>query len=418
MAPPVTDELRGDDRPPVLLRRPFTVRDDLVSARVYVTACGVYELELNGARVGEDVLAPGWTSYQHRLLYQTHDVTDLLRAGDNVVGAHLASGWYRGELAWNRLPDRYGDRSALLLQLELSYADGRREVVVTDESWQWASSPITRTSLYDGEHHDARTEQRDWTTPSVVGALDSEAWKPTEALTFEQTGTGELTAPIRPAVRRIEHIAPVSVERRPDGTYLLDFGQNLAGRLRIDVDGPAGTVVDLRHAEVLQNGQFYPRTLRTAVSHDRYVLREGGRQSWEPRFTLHGFRYAEISGWPGELTAGDVAAVVCHDDMERTGWFSSSHEMLDRLHENVVWSMRGNFVSVPTDCPQRDERLGWTGDLQVFAPPRASCSTPPPASPSGCRTFRPRPARTAWCRCTCRTSPRPSHSSTMPSGAM
>ncbi|MEV0902404.1 family 78 glycoside hydrolase catalytic domain [Actinoplanes sp. NPDC049802] len=348
-----TDDTPGDRRP-VLLRRDLTVRDGLVQARVYATACGLYELEINGGRAGDDVLAPGWTSYHHRLFYQTHDVTALLRPGANTIGAWLADGWWRGRYGWNRVGERYGADTALLAQLELRYADGSVERVVTDGDWTWAYGPILRSGIYDGEHHDARAEVGGW-----------------QRVQKKNVTAGELIAPAGPPVRRIRTLPPRSVTRLGDGTHLLDFGQNLAGRLRITVTGPAGTEIGIRHAEVLENGRLCTRHLRTADAHDVYVLAGGGAETWEPRFTYHGFRYAEITGWPGDPGPADVVAVVCHDDMAETGTFACSDPLLERLHENVRWSMRGNFVSVPTDCPQRDERLGWTGDLQVFAPTAA-----------------------------------------------
>lgn len=345
----------GDgDRRPVLLRRAFTVRPGLTRARVYATACGLYELQLNGTPVGDEVLAPGWTSYHHRLLYQTYDVTALLTTGANTLGGWLADGWWRGEYGWNRVGERYGADTGLLAQLELHYSDGQVDHVVTDGTWTWAYGPITRSSIYDGEHHDAR--------------IEAGGWRPVQ----RKNGTaGELTAPAGPPVRRIQTLPPAAVTRLDDGTHLIDFGQNLAGRLRITVTGPAGTEIGIRHAEVLENGRLCTRPIRTAAAHDVYTLAGSGTETWEPRFTYHGFRYAEITGWPGDLRPDDVVAVVCHDDMTETGTFTCSDPLIERLHENVRWSMRGNFVSVPTDCPQRDERLGWTGDLQVFAPTAA-----------------------------------------------
>ncbi|GAA2853286.1 alpha-L-rhamnosidase [Actinoplanes cyaneus] len=348
-----TDDTPGDRRP-VLLRRDFTVRDGLLRARVYATAHGLYELELNGARAGDDALAPGWTSYHHRLHYQTYDVTGLLRPGPNTITGWLADGWWRGEYGWNRIGERYGADTGLLAQLELHYGDGTTERVVTDGSWTWAHGPILRSSIYDGEHHDARV------TPA--------GRQPVRVL---PPATAELIAPAGPPVRRIETLAPVTVTRVDDDTHLLDFGQNLAGRLRLTVDGPAGTRIGLRHAEVLENGRLCTRPIRTAAANDVYILDGTGTSTWEPRFTYHGFRYAEITGWPGDLDPARVAAVVCHDDLTPAGGFTCSDPLLQRLHDNVRWSMRGNFVSVPTDCPQRDERLGWTGDLQVFAPTAA-----------------------------------------------
>ncbi|MBB2940731.1 alpha-L-rhamnosidase [Actinoplanes lutulentus] len=347
-------DISQGDRRPILLRRDFSVRPDLIQARVYATASGVYELELNGERAGDDVLAPGWTSYHHRLNYQTYDVTGLLRPGANTITGWLADGWWRGEFGWNRVGERYGSDTALMAQLELVYADGTVERVVTDDSWTWAYGPILSSSIYDGERYDARVEAGGWSRVQK-----------------KEGPEGELISPAGPPVRRVEELAPVSVRRVDDDTHLLDFGQNLAGRLRITVAGPAGTEIGMRHAEVLEDGRLCLRPIRTADAHDVYVLAGDGVETWEPRFTYHGFRYAEITGWPGSLDAGSVVAVVCHDDMIETGQFACSDPLLERLHENVRWSMRDNFVSVPTDCPQRDERLGWTGDLQVFAPTAA-----------------------------------------------
>jgi alpha-L-rhamnosidase len=348
------------DHPPVLLRRDLTVTDGLMSARLYVTACGLYEAHINGRRVGEDLLTPGWTSYHHRLNYQTYDVTGLLEPGGNAIGAYLADGWYRGSYAWTRVPNRYGQDTALLAQLELRYADGRLQTVTTDGSWTWSSGPITASHLYDGERHDARLDDPTWSRPG--GGAD---WAPVR---ITNPKIGRLVAPVGPPVRRTAERAPVSVAEVEPGVHQLDFGQNLVGRLRITVTGEAGTEITIRHAEILQDGRLYTRPMRSAKATDTYILAGTGTETWEPVFTTHGFRYAEITGWPGEFDPAAATAVVVHDDMRRTGWFDCSNPLLSRLHENVLWSMRGNFVSVPTDCPQRDERLGWTGDLQVFAP--------------------------------------------------
>ncbi|NUR88916.1 MAG: family 78 glycoside hydrolase catalytic domain, partial [Nonomuraea sp.] len=363
-APP--PELQGlPDGPAPLLRRDFTVRGPVAHARLYVTAHGLHETELNGTVVGDDVLAPGWTSYHHRLRYRTHDVTALLREGPNAIGATLADGWYRGRVGFlGGKTALYGDRTALIAQLEITYADGGTDLVVTDASWRCAPGPITATGLYDGEKHDARLTPDGWSAPG----FDDASWLPADALPHDPA---LLVSPTGPPVRRIETLAPVDVLTSPSGATILDFGQNVSGRLRIRVQGPAGHTVTLRHAEVLEDGELALRPLREAAALDRYTLRGGGPEEWEPRFTVHGFRYASVEGWPGELDPADVEAVVCHTDLRRTGEFDCSDPLLNRLHENVVWSMRGNFVDVPTDCPQRDERLGWTGDLQVFAPAAA-----------------------------------------------
>ncbi|MCC6173896.1 MAG: family 78 glycoside hydrolase catalytic domain [Chloroflexi bacterium] len=349
-------------QPAPLLRREFELRGEVRRARLYVTALGVYEGYLNGAVVGDQVLAPGWTSYHHRLRYQTFDVTRLLRVGHNALGAILGDGWYRGRLGFGGgRRNIYGDRLALLAQLEVEYADGSTERIVTDEAWRAATGPISSSDLYNGETYDARLERPGWDMPGY----DDGGWAGVRLLDRE---LGTLAAPTGPPVRRTQIVAPVDIRRSPSGKTIVDFGQNLVGRLRIAVQGARGQTVTLRHAEVLQDGELCTRPLRTALATDRYTLRGAGVEIWEPRFTFHGFRYTEIEGWPGELRPDDVVAVVCHSDLERRGWFACSDPLLERLHENVVWSMRGNFLDVPTDCPQRDERLGWTGDIQVFAP--------------------------------------------------
>jgi alpha-L-rhamnosidase len=363
------EDPESDDRRPSRVRREFAVGDDLVAARLYATAHGLYEIEINGRRVGDDALSPGWTVYPKRLRYYSYDVTDHLAAGDNAIGSWLGDGWYRGRLGWRGgFRNLFGSDLSLLAQLELHYADGRIETVATDASWQAATGPIVRTGNYDGEDYDARDEQDGWSQPG----FDAAGWTPV-AVNHRDPAT--LVAPQGPPVRCTEEVAAVELLTTPSGNQVLDFGQNLVGRLRIRVSGAAGDTVAIRTAEVMQDGEIYTRPLRGARSSDHYTLRgtaDGGVEEWEPRFTFHGFRFAEITGWPGDLAAavaaGDVVARVYHTDLERTGWFSSSDPLVNQLHQNVVWGMRSNFVDVPTDCPQRDERVGWTGDLQVFAP--------------------------------------------------
>jgi alpha-L-rhamnosidase len=353
----------GAGGPAPLLRREFDVRGDVVAARVRVSALGVYELYINGTTVGDEVLAPGWTSYSHRLLYRTFEVASLLGAGPNVIAAVLGDGWYRGRLGFHGGRSHiYGDRLGLIAELEIRYGDGSVELVGTDPSWRCSSGPIHASSLYDGEVYDARAEHRGWSAPG----FDARSWRPAEPLAVD---LDVLTEQLGPPVRRIEEVEPVAVTTVPSGRTLIDFGQNLVGRLRIRVNGSSGDVLTIRHAEVLEgDGELCTRPLRGAAATDRYTLRGGGVEVWEPRFTVHGFRYAELDGWPGRLAPQDVRAIVCHSDMERIGWFECSEPLLEQLHENAIWSMRGNFLSLPTDCPQRDERMAWTGDVQVFCP--------------------------------------------------
>ncbi|WP_329456943.1 glycoside hydrolase family 78 protein [Streptomyces sp. NBC_01497] len=359
-----------------LLRGAFELPAPPAYARLYVTARGVYEVELNGARVGDEVLAPGWTSYRRRLRYRTHDVTALLHAGSNVLGAHLADGWFRGRIGYGGgTRDIYGERTGLLAQLEVVCGNGTTVRFGTGPGWRTAPGPVMRASLYDGEHHDARRERRGWSEPGYEEAARDAgpgAWRRVRVATDFDPRT--LRAPTGPPVRHTRDIAPVSVTTSPSGRTVLDFGQNLVGRLRLRLHGdPAarGSEVTVRHAEVLQDGELCTRPLRDAQATDRYVRAGRHEEVWEPRFTFHGFRYAEIAGGPEQLDPADVTARVIGSDLRRTGWFACSDDDVNRLHENVLWSMRGNFVDVPTDCPQRDERLGWTGDIQVFTPTAA-----------------------------------------------
>ncbi|MFF2452517.1 family 78 glycoside hydrolase catalytic domain [Isoptericola sp. NPDC058082] len=365
---PGYDEGPVESRRAPLLRRGFDVPGDAVrSARLHLTAHGLVEAELNGRRVGADELVPGWTPYDDRLRVSVYDVTDLVRPGENALGAWLADGWFRGRYGFEGgHRDLYGDHVGVLAQLEV-VTDTGTVVVGSDASWRSAPGPLTRASLYDGETFDARLLPAGWSEPG----FDDGAWAPVVVHPLDRA---VLAAPDGPPVRCTGELAPVSVTRAPgpDGEdgWLVDYGQNHSGRPRLVVPAaPAGTVVRVRHAEVLQDGTLYTRTLREAAATDEVVL-DGEALTWEPRFTVHGYRYAHVTGWPGEGAPAIVSRVL-HSDMARTGWFASSDPALDRLHENVVWSLRSNFVDIPTDCPQRDERLGWTGDIQAFAPTAA-----------------------------------------------
>jgi alpha-L-rhamnosidase len=336
------------ETPVVRFARTVDVPDDVVSARLRVSAHGIVAPTVAGSDVGDEVLWPGWTSYHHRLPVRTHDVTALVGAGPVEVAALVAPGWFSGPLGFDGERHRYGRHVGAFLQLELERSDGSLLVEGTDGSWTATATPFLLAELYDGETYDARLPLAGApATVSAVGGFDPAV----------------LCAPAVPPVRRTEVLRP----ERVDGS-ILDFGQNLVGWLRVSLAGvPEGTEVVLRHAEVLDgDGRLFTAPLRTAAATDRYVTRGGGTEVYEPRFTFHGFRYAEVTGVDPD--AVEVVAVVVHSDLERTGSFSCSDPLVERLHQNVVWGQRGNFVSVPTDCPQRDERLGWTGDAQVFAP--------------------------------------------------
>ncbi|SDC95548.1 alpha-L-rhamnosidase [Glycomyces harbinensis] len=349
---------------PTLLRREFTVREGLRSATLYATARGVYQVEIGGVPVDDEHLKPGWTAYRDRLVHETTDVTGLLRPGPAAVGATLAGGWYTEGFGFHgQARPFYGKYPSLAAQIVLEYDDGTTELVATgDGAWRaTADGPVTASGIYAGETYDARRARTGWSSPG----FDDSTWLDARPDLARAMTPVARTAP---PVRATEELAVKEVITTPSGRTVLDFGQNLVGHLRIRVQGREGDTVVLRHAEVLEHGELGTRPLRHAKATDAYTLAGTGVETWEPAFTFHGFRYAEIQGWPGAFDPGDVTAVVVHSDLDRTGWFSSSHDELDRLHENVVWGMRGNFLSVPTDCPQRDERLGWTGDIQVFAP--------------------------------------------------
>ncbi len=357
---PAWDEDVTESQPCPHLRREFDVPGEVSSARLYITALGAYQAEINGLRVSEDVLRPGWTSYRHRLCYQTYDVTTTVRAGANAIGVVLADGWARGNLGFRPRRNRYTERLALLAQLEITLTDGREVRVVSDGSWRASTGPVLASDLYNGETYDARREMPGCSSPG----FDDGEWESVKPFAWD----AKLVPPVGPPVRRIETVDPVAVTMSPSGKTILDFGQNLVGRLRMRVAGETGTQIILRHAEILEDGELFTKALRFAEATDRYTLKGDGTEEWEPGFTFHGFRYAEVDGWPGEIKAGDLQAVVCHSDMQRAGWFRCSNDDINRLHENIVWSLRGNFLDIPTDCPQRSERLGWTGDIQVFAP--------------------------------------------------
>ncbi|NUR06717.1 MAG: family 78 glycoside hydrolase catalytic domain [Nocardioidaceae bacterium] len=335
---------------------------EVADARLHVSALGVFEATLNGTAVSDDVLSPGWSSYEWRLRYRTYDVAAQLRQ-TTVLGLALGNGWYRGRLTWSGQRALYGDRLGAIAQLEVTFADGHRQVVVTDRSWTAGPSAVVADDLYDGQTIDARRRDDSWTRPGA----DPEGWVGVEVLDFD---TSLLTPYVGPPVVRHEVVRPVEIWTSPSGRTLVDFGQNLVGWLRVRVRGEAGHQVTVRHAEVLEHEELGVRPLRTAEATDRFVL-SGGDDVFEPTMTFHGFRYAEVEGWPGELGADDLEAVVVHSDLRRTGSFECSDPMLNQLHRNVVWGLKGNFLDVPSDCPQRDERLGWTGDIAVFAPTAA-----------------------------------------------
>ena len=345
------------------LRKTFAIRGPVAQARLYATALGVYEASINGRRVGDDLLAPGWTDYTKRVMVQAYDVTTLLRPGRNTLGAVLGDGWYAGRLGWMGLA-QYGPRPAFNAQLELTYADGSTEVVPTDGSWQAGAGEIVGSDEQWGEVLDARKAVAGWSAP----AGDDAGWAPA----MVEAHTVALVPQVGPPVRRLLELSPQKITRFGD-KWIVDFGQNMVGHVRLNARGPAGTTITVRHGEMLNaDGSLYTVNLRPALATDTFTLRGDPQgETFEPHFTFHGFRYVEVGGYPGGLSAGDVHGIVVGSDTPRTGTFSCSDPDLNRLYDNIVWSQRGNFLSVPTDCPQRDERMGWMGDAQVFAPTAA-----------------------------------------------
>lgn len=355
------EQLPIDAEQTPILRKTFHLKGAVKQARIYATALGMYELELNGKRVGDSYFAPGWTSYGETLQTQTYDVTDMLAPGDHAIGAWLGNGWYKGNIGWQDRKALYGDRLSLLMELHVQYEDGAVEVVVSDSSWKSAPSPIMMSEIYHGETYDARLEQPGWSTVSFSPGSE---WVQVDTLVRSYD---ILTPQINEPVRKIEVVKPIGWLKTPKGETVIDFGQNLVGWVKFTVSGEAGSEVSISHAEVLDGeGNFYTANLRSAKQRISYKLKGEGAETFEPRFTFQGFRYVRLEGFKEPHDREAFEAVVLHSDMAETGSFSCSNDLINQLQSNIRWGLKGNFVDVPTDCPQRDERLGWTGDAQMF----------------------------------------------------
>ena len=346
------------NRPSPYFRKEFRLDKPVRSATAYITSHGMYEARLNGQRVGDAYLTPGWTSYQTRLQYQMYDVTALLRQGANAIGAVLGNGWYRDYLAWADSRDHYGKDISLLLQLDITYADGSTQRIATDGSWATLTGPILNSEIYDGETYDSTRELPGWDTPGY----DASAWSPVQVESF---GKANLIATANEPVRKQETFKPVEILTTPEGHTVVDFGQNLVGWVQLRLSGARGQKVTLHHAEVLtKEGNFYTENLRAADQQATYILNGSNDQVLEPHFTFFGFRYVKVEGFTP--SPENMTAIALYSDMEPTGAFTTSNPLLNQLQHNIQWGQRGNFLDVPTDCPQRDERLGWTGDAQAF----------------------------------------------------
>ncbi|KAF9875293.1 alpha-rhamnosidase [Colletotrichum karsti] len=359
---------RGPLRP-IRFRKEFVLPEDVdlssSSARLYITSLGVFEATINGKPVTDECMAPGWTSYRHRLVYRILDVKNLLLPGQkNTICVEVGEGWYAGRLGFKGgIRFRYGDIIGLFAQLEVRGSPCEPWALLSDGTWSSSPSAITNSEIYDGETYDSREETEGWN-------LTDSKWSSEIGTKILPWPKAKLVAPDAPPVRVTETKPCIKVFRSESNKVILDFGQNLVGKLLIkSLKLDAGEKVTFRHAEVMENGELGTRPLRDAKCFDTIIGSGNELRDWTPKFTFHGFRFVQVDGWPGGApSAGDIEALVMHTDMRRRGFFECSNPHVNQLHKNVVWSMRGNFLSIPTDCPQRDERLGWTGDLQVFCP--------------------------------------------------
>ena len=348
-------------RPAILFRNQFSINKKITSATLYITAHGMYEVQLNGNKVGDAYLTPGWTSYNKRLQYQVYDVTNMLSNGNNAIGATVGNGWYRGYLAWEDNKNIYGSKLGLLAQLNITYSNGTSETIVTDEKWKSSTGAIRSVEIYHGETYDAREEKKGW---SKAGFNDA-GWK---GVNLPTVAFNNLVATENEPVKKHETFKAIKLFTTPAGDKVLDFGQNLVGWVVVNVSGNAGDKIVIKHAEVLDKaGNFYTENLRAAKATATYILKGGAPESFEPHFTFYGFRYIKIENYPGEIKPENFTAVALYSDMKPTGTFTSSNALINQLQHNIQWGQRGNFLDVPTDCPQRDERLGWTGDAQAFS---------------------------------------------------
>lgn len=349
------------NRPSPLFRKEFQIAKKIKTATAYITAHGLYEAQINGKRVGNAYLTPGWTSYNKRLQYQVYDVTNMVKEGKNAIGATLGSGWYRGSLAWAKNHNVYGKDIALLFQMDITYADGTKETLVSDESWKSSTGAIRYSEIYNGETIDARMEKNGWAN---AGYNDND-WSGVKLGDFDKNN---LLATYNEPVTKHETFKPVKFIVTPKGEKVIDFGQNMVGWVMMNVKGNAGDKITLSHAEVLDKaGNFYTENLRDAKAQNTYILDGKGAAFFEPHFTWQGFRYVKVEGFPGEMKPENFTGVALYSNMEHTGSFTSSNPLINQLQHNIEWGQKGNFLDVPTDCPQRDERLGWTGDAQAFS---------------------------------------------------
>ena len=354
----------AEDHRPVYFRKEFICEKKIASARLYISSHGLYQVVLNGEKVKSDLFTPGWTSYNKRTQYQTYDITRLLKT-ENALGAIVGDGWYRGNIGGKVQRNYFGDKLALIAQIEITFSDGTSRQIASDGSWETGNGPILLSDIYNGETYDATLEMQGWDRPGFkAGSFLS-------AIILNHP-KNILVAPVSYPVKVIAERIPQKMITTPKGETVFDMGQNMVGWVRLKVKGNRGDRVILKFAEVLdQEGNFYTENLRKAKATDEYILKGGDEETFEPHFTFHGFRYVKLEQYPGKPDLKSITGVVIHSDMPQTGVFACSNSLINRLQQNIQWGQKDNFLDIPTDCPQRDERLGWTGDAQVFAPTAA-----------------------------------------------
>ncbi len=351
---------KKDSKPAQYFRKQFSTSKKIKSARLYATSLGLYFAYINGQKVSDQLFTPGWTSYNKRLQYQVYDVTSMLKK-ENVLGAVVGDGWYRGHIGFGGQHAYYGNKTALLMQLKIDYVDGSTETIITDKNWKSSTGPILESDIYNGEVYDARLEKEGWNT---LGFNDDK-WGKVKILNHSKQ---LLVASMGDKVKAIEQIKPIKQITTPKGEMVFDMGQNMVGWLRVKLKGEKGNVVKIKFAEVLdREGNFYTANLRSAKATETYTFKDNKEVVFEPHFTFHGFRFVLFEGLKTAPNLDDITGVVIHSDMKPTGTFSCSEPLINQLQHNIQWGQKGNFLDVPTDCPQRDERLGWTGDAQVFS---------------------------------------------------
>ena len=358
----IRSKKEGNTTASPLFRKEFQLPEKIKSATLFITSYGVYEAFLNGKRIGIDYMTPGWTSYSKRLQYQVYDLTEMVSQGKNAIGVHLGNGWHSSILGWaDNTKGFYDNKRSVLAQIEINYEDGSQEIIRSNSNWKTKLGPVRYSEIYHGETYDARLEVPGW---SNIG-FDDSGW---EDVVVEDYPKDHLLATWNEPVRKKETLPALELIITPEGDQVIDFGQNLVGWVTMKVKGKAGDTVKVFHTEVLdKEGNFYTESLRSARQLNSYVLKGKGQEVYEPHFTWQGFRYIKIVGYPGDIELEDFTATALYSDMEVTGTFACSNELINQLQHNIQWGQRGNFLDVPTDCPQRDERLGWTGDAQAFA---------------------------------------------------